>query len=153
MSLVGNKDSRCYVCGPENRLGLRVRFAPCGAQGSHASYTARAEHAGWSGVLHGGVIFALMDEALGWSLYFQGIAAVTARAETRFHKPVPVGTRVTVTGRVVKQRRRLFEAHAELRIDGLGNTLLAETNATMCVLGQSNGVHATQRNPLGKEQQ
>src|SRR6266700_6827802 len=59
--LVGGKDSRCYVCGPNNPLGLRVPFARDGAQGSQARYTARPEHAGWNGILHGGVTFALMD--------------------------------------------------------------------------------------------
>ena len=92
MSLAGNKDPRCYVCGVDNPVGLRVRFAPDGAQGSRACYTARAVHAGWDGILHGGVIFALMDEALGWSLYFQNIVAVTAvvkRASTSRFRWVP----------------------------------------------------------------
>jgi uncharacterized protein (TIGR00369 family) len=136
MSRAGNKDSRCFVCGVDNPVGLRVRFAPHGAQGSRACYRARAEHAGWDGILHGGVIFALMDEALGWSLYFQNIAAVTARVETRFHLPIPVGASLVVTARVIKQRRRLFEAHAEIRIDGAGNTLLAESAATMFAIGE-----------------
>ncbi len=94
MSIEGNKDSRCYVCGPDNPLGLRVPFSPNGEQGSQARYTALSEHAGWSGILHGGVTFALMDEALGWSLYYQSLPAVTARVETRFHKPISVGTRL-----------------------------------------------------------
>jgi uncharacterized protein (TIGR00369 family) len=135
MSLAGKKDTRCFVCGVDNPVGLRVRFAPHGAQGSMARYTAPAEHAGWDGILHGGVIFALMDEALGWSLYFQNIAAVTARVETRFHRPIPVGASLIVTARVTKQRRRVFEAHAEIRTDGSGNTLLAEAAAVMCAIG------------------
>jgi hypothetical protein len=45
MPLVGSKDSRCYVCGPNNPLGLRVPFSRDGAQGSQARYTARPEHA------------------------------------------------------------------------------------------------------------
>jgi acyl-coenzyme A thioesterase PaaI-like protein len=132
MSLAGNKDPRCYVCGLDNPVGLRVRFAPYGVLGSRACYTARAVHAGWDGILHGGVILALMDEALRWSLYFQNIVAVTARVETRFHPPIPVGTSLIVTARVIKQRRRLFEAHAEIWVDGSANTLLAEAAAVMC---------------------
>jgi len=135
-SLVGSKDSRCYVCGPNNPLGLRVPFTRDGAQGSQARYTARPEHAGWNGILHGGVTFALMDEALGWSLYYQDLPAVTARVETRFHKPIAVGARLIVKAWVVKQRRRLFEAHAEIRVDGPEATLLAQADATMCLIGQ-----------------
>jgi acyl-CoA hydrolase len=72
-----------------------------------------------------------MDEALGWALYYQNQPAVTARAETRFHKPVPVGADVVVRAWVVRKRRRLFETHAEVRMEDPENTLLAETNATM----------------------
>lgn len=134
MSLLGSKDSNCYVCGPDNALGLQVQFSPDGEQGSQARYTARAEHGGWKGILHGGVTFALMDEALGWSLYYQNLPAVTARVETRFHKPIAVGTKLMVKAWVVKRRRRLFEAHAEIRIDDPENTLLAEADATMCLI-------------------
>lgn len=135
MPLLGSKDSKCYVCGSDNPLGLRVPFSPDGESGSQASYTARAEHAGWNGILHGGVTFALMDEAFGWSLYFQDLPAVTARVETKFHKPIAVGTKLTIKAWVVKQRRKLFDAHAEIRVDGEENTLLAEADATMCLIG------------------
>jgi acyl-CoA thioesterase FadM len=77
-----------------------------------------------------------MDEALGWSLYYQSFPAVTARVETRFHKPISVGTKLIVKAWVVKRRRRLFEARAEIRIDGSEATLLAEADATMCLIGR-----------------
>jgi len=63
MPLAESKDSLGSVCGPNNPLGLRVGFTRDGAHGSPARYTARPVHAGWNGILHGGVTFALMDEA------------------------------------------------------------------------------------------
>ncbi|SRR6266567_8515823 len=129
--MLAKKDSKCYVCGPDNPLGLQVLFQLDGPYGSVTHYRARAEHGGWNGILHGGVTFALMDEALGWALYYQNQPAVTARAETKFHKPVPVGANVVVKAWVVRKRRRLFGAHAEIRMEDAVGTLLAETNATM----------------------
>jgi hypothetical protein len=38
MPLEGKKDSRCYVCGPDNPLGLRAPFSQNGEQGSQARY-------------------------------------------------------------------------------------------------------------------
>jgi len=131
MKLPAEKNSKCYVCGPENALGLRVPFAPHGEQGSIARYTARPEHGGWNGILHGGVTFALMDEAFGWALYFQGLPAVTARVETRFHKPIAIGTDIAVCAWVVKQQRRFFGLRAEIRTEDAAQTLLAEADATM----------------------
>ena len=142
MALLASKDSHCYVCGPDNQFGLRVPFHRDGPQGSRACYTVRPEHAGWSGLLHGGVAFALMDEALGRSLYYQNLPAVTARVETRFLKPITVGSRLIVKAWVVRQRRRLFDARAEIRSDGPENTLLAEADATMCLIDRSSGKEA-----------
>jgi len=123
----------CYVCGPDNAVGLHVPFEREGAHGSRAVYTARTEHAGWPGLLHGGVALALMDEALAWALYFQGMYGVTARVETRFRQPIPVGTKMVVRAWSVEKRRRLVEARAEIRGDSDGNPLLAEATATMYV--------------------
>ena len=137
--MLAKKDSKCYVCGPDNPLGLQVRFRQDGAQGSVARYLARPEHGGWNGILHGGVTFALMDEALGWALYYQNLPAVTARVQTKFRKPIPMGANVVVKAWVVKQRRRLFDMHAEIRMEDAENTLLAETEGTMYRIEPADG--------------
>ena len=131
MSMVGAKDSRCYVCGPDNPFGLRVPFEQEGAEGSVARYIARTEHGGWNGILHGGVTFSLMDEALGWALFFQQKPSVTAKVTTRFNKPVPIGAPLVIRGWVVRERSRMVDARAEVRSDDSSNTLFAEADATM----------------------
>src|SRR5271169_3326950 len=93
---VNSKTKHCYVCGPENARGMQVPFFPDGPHGCRALYTARAEHSGWPGMLHGGVTFALMDEALGWAVHFQGLHGVTARADTRFRQPVAIGAKLII---------------------------------------------------------
>ena len=137
----------CYVCGPNNPLGLHVPFAREGAHGTRALYTARAEHCGWPGLLHGGVAFALMDEALAYALYFQGLSGVTARVETRFRQPIPIGAKLTIRAWTLDRRRQLIDARAELRLDSPLNSpldpndkpLVAEVHATMYL-------HDTERN-------
>jgi acyl-coenzyme A thioesterase PaaI-like protein len=129
--VIGNKTSSCYVCGPDNALGLRVHFEQDGAEGSSAHYTARPEHGGWNGILHGGITFSLMDEALGWALFFQGKPSVTARVHTRFNRPIPIGTRVVIRAWIIRARSRTFEARAEVRSDEEAGTLFAEADATM----------------------
>jgi hypothetical protein len=41
MAVTGSKDFYCYVCGPDNKLGLRVLFEQEGAEGNSAHYVAR----------------------------------------------------------------------------------------------------------------
>jgi acyl-coenzyme A thioesterase PaaI-like protein len=121
----------CFVCGPDNAVGLHVPFTRDGPHGSRADYTAREEHCGWPGLLHGGVALALLDEALAWALYFQGLFGVTARLETRFRQPIRVGERLIVRAWTVEQRKRIVSARAEIRTAAGGDSPLAEAEATM----------------------
>src|SRR5512142_1843890 len=126
--------SECFVCGRDNPHGLGIPFAPEGDNGSSARYTARAEHAGWPGVLHGGVTFSLMDESLGWALFHQGLRGVTAKTETKFRRPIMTGTPLLIRGWIVDRRRNVITARAEVRTDDGQSELLAETDATMFLL-------------------
>jgi acyl-coenzyme A thioesterase PaaI-like protein len=122
------------VCGPGNASGLQVTFAPHGDNGSRAEYVARAEHGGWPGVLHGGLLLALMDEALGWSLYFHGSGGLTARFDARFRQPVPIGSNLIVRAWTEARRGRLVKARAEVRMNTDQGELVAEADASMFVV-------------------
>ena len=126
----------CFVCGPNNAVGLHVPFVPDGDHGSRAVYTALAEHCGWPGLLHGGVVFSLMDEALAYALHFQGLTGVTARVATRFRQPVPVGAKLVIQAWTLDRRRKLVDARAEIRLDSPDQPpeeqpLVAEADAKM----------------------
>ncbi|MBI4459971.1 MAG: PaaI family thioesterase [Acidobacteria bacterium] len=123
--------SNCYVCGPKNAHGLHVPFVRDGENASRGIYTARAEHCGWPGLLHGGVALALMDEALAWALYFQGLYGVTARLEIRFREAIPVGAKLVIRAWTLQQRRRIVNARAEIRRESSRDVLVAEADATM----------------------
>jgi acyl-coenzyme A thioesterase PaaI-like protein len=63
-------------------------------------FTIREEHQGAPGIVHGGLLMTAFDECLGttWQLVLR--AAVTARMETDFRRPIPVGTDLWLRGRV-----------------------------------------------------
>ncbi len=121
----------CYVCGCDNPQGLHIAFCADGADGCRAEYTARPEHVGWPGIIHGGMLFTLMDEAVAWALMYAGLHGVTARGQFRFCAPATVGARLDITARVVSRQRRLVRAHAEVRGGDNNDTLIAELDASM----------------------
>jgi acyl-coenzyme A thioesterase PaaI-like protein len=121
----------CFVCGSENPNGLRVAFGPGPDGGCRAEYTPTADHVGWPDIVHGGLVFTLMDEALAWALCCAGMQGVTAKAEARFRQQVRVGDRLVVTGRVLERRRKVVRARAEVRRADNPDDLVAELEGTM----------------------
>ncbi len=115
--------SRCFGCGQDNPIGLKLKFQPDG-------HTARAEfcpdeaYQGWPGLVHGGIIMCLLDEAMGWAVLFQGLNCLTAEMEVKLRRPAAINESLVVTGHITRKTRKLIEAKATVALaDG---TLIAE---------------------------
>jgi acyl-coenzyme A thioesterase PaaI-like protein len=106
----------CFVCGEANPAGLKLRFETDG-QTVRALYVPRAEHVGFSQVVHGGVIATVLDEIMVWACAVQTKRfAFCAELKVRFIGPVRPGQAVTISGEMTSNRRgKLFEAKAEIK--------------------------------------
>ena len=110
--------AHCFVCGLNNALGLKLSFYELSTTEVTASYSPPADYEGYPGVLHGGIIAALLDEAgsragmIGAHDHFM----VTARLDVKYRRPTPIGQPLTVYGRLVKRSGRRAVAEAELRL-------------------------------------
>ena len=62
MSAPRGDGRHCLVCGPDNPIGLKLAFMVDGER-CHGEFTSRAEHAGFDGVTHGGIVFSVLDDA------------------------------------------------------------------------------------------
>jgi uncharacterized protein (TIGR00369 family) len=118
----------CFACGQLNNGGMHLDFE-VSRDRAEARYTALQRHQGYDGVLHGGVVTALLDEAMGWAIFHQGIWGVTARINVSFRLPVPVGEELRVVGEVTRDRGRLIETHGTVSRVRDGE-ILAEAEAT-----------------------
>lgn len=109
-------NSRCYVCGKDNPVGLQAAFTYDPATKSlRGTFTARREHEGWQGIVHGGIIAALMDEAMVKLAAYQGLPAVSAEITIKFNAPAAPGDDLDVTARITKEAGRLIEAEAAVK--------------------------------------
>lgn len=105
---------QCFVCG-ETRLGrLGVRFKIVDGT-VRATFTPTEKHVGFPDIVHGGIIAALLDEAMVWAIYAEtGRFALSAEITVRFLKPLPVGKTVEVVGYIVRRQRRIWEVGSEI---------------------------------------
>lgn len=104
----------CYVCGMDNPEGLRVRFDVDEAERSiEGEWVPHACHQGYDGIVHGGLVATLLDEAVGKLSTALAMPAVTAELTVRFLRPVPPEKPLTIRGRLTEVRRRTLSGEAE----------------------------------------
>ena len=114
-------DGRCFACGPENEIGLRLHFERIddGGEGAVRARTVlRPDFQGWQGIAHGGIALALLDEAMAHAAGAAGQRGVTATMSARFRKPVPLGEPIDVEGRVRWMRRNVLDPSARRGFGG-----------------------------------
>ena len=104
--MLDSSANRCFVCGPGNDRGLGVRFR-LDDDVCRAEFTPTENYAGYDGVVHGGILFCLLDDVMANWLYLQGQRCFTARAEVRYRQPLPVGTPVRMEGRLLRRKGRV----------------------------------------------
>ena len=98
---------QCFVCGSENPIGLKTKFSLCD-QGVEAVFTPDETHRGYENVVHGGIISALLDEAVIWAVYAStNQFGVTAELNIRLMKPLSIGETCTVKGVMIEDRGKL----------------------------------------------
>ncbi|HLC01548.1 MAG TPA: PaaI family thioesterase, partial [Anaerolineales bacterium] len=121
----------CFVCGLESSVGLKLTFYDAGPDQAEAAYTVPEEYQGYPGVVHGGVVAAMLDEVIGRAAMSgdPNHFTLTARLALRYRKPIPVAVRLQLVGSIERKKGRLTTGRGELRLpDG---TIAAEAEATL----------------------
>jgi acyl-coenzyme A thioesterase PaaI-like protein len=110
----------CFVCGRDNPVGLKVKWDQHPEAGEiRATVTVPEHFNGYPGVVHGGIVGALLDETAGRSILVDGgfdDLMVTARLEVVYRRPTPTGVALDVVGRLRRRSGDRAEAEAELRL-------------------------------------
>jgi acyl-coenzyme A thioesterase PaaI-like protein len=116
----------CFVCGAHNPHGLHLRFRREGDE-VHADFTPQPQHAGFRGIVHGGILSTVLDETMFWAAAStKKRFCLAAELNVRFISKVSVGQRLVCVARLKTDRGRLWESEAELR-DEAGNVCVRAT--------------------------
>jgi acyl-coenzyme A thioesterase PaaI-like protein len=116
-----------------------MRFSSNGEE-TFSEYAVPERYQSWQGIVHGGVVALMLDEALGWAAWHAGRPGVTGRLDVRLRLPLKVGEKIRVASRVDRIRRNLIYASAHvLRLsDGAkvaeATAVLADTPASVTVI-------------------
>jgi len=116
-------EGMCFGCGKNNPIGLKLEFDLDEKNLSVVGkFTPRREHEGYIGIMHGGLVATLLDEAMVKLVWDMGISAVSASLDVRLIKPVLVGRELTIRARLDSRGGRVIHTSAEVE-DADGNVL------------------------------
>ena len=119
----------CFICGMENPVGLHLHIYETAPGEVESAYVAPDHFQGYPGVLHGGIVAAIIDEISGRAHMGSDPMSprfmFTAKLEVKYRKNVPIGRLLKIVGKAGKSRSRSAEAWAGI-YDGETDDLLAE---------------------------
>ena len=123
--------SLCFGCGQNNPIGLKLDFQWDGKTAT-AEFIPTEFYQGWPGLVHGGIIICLLDEAMAYAGLFEGQTCITAKMQVKLGRPASINEPLVITSSVTKKTRKLVEAKAA--VASKDGTLIAESTATQFVV-------------------
>ncbi len=119
----------CFICGLENPVGLHLHIYETEPGIVESKYIAPEHFQGYPGVLHGGIVGAMIDEISGRALMgadpMNPRFMFTAKLEVKYRKNVPIGKLLKIVGKAIKSKARSAECWAGI-YDAETEELLAE---------------------------
>jgi len=109
--------AQCFGCGEKHPTGLHLVAHVGNGMDITAEFVVSENHQGAPGLAHGGLLSLAFDEALGKLMWLLRAPAVTARLETDFIKPVPMGSKLFITAEITGQVNRKVYCSAVGRLN------------------------------------
>lgn len=117
--------NRCYGCGKDNPIGLHLRNNYVGEK-SHIEFVVKRDYCGHPGLLHGGVIGILFDEAMFHATDRLGIDIVTLTITIDYKNPALEGHQLICEAWIEKHDGRKIDVVAVIN-DGETGKVIAES--------------------------
>ena len=127
----------CFGCGELHPTGLHLVAHAGDGQNLTAVFTVTENHQGAPGLAHGGLLSLAFDEALGKLMWLLRAPAVTARLETDFLKPVPMGSKLFISAEITGQVSRKVYCSAVGRLNSPDGEIAVRAAALFVIVPMS----------------
>ena len=130
-------ENTCFGCSAHNPVGLHVeiRRDPDAPETLVAQLAPSELHAGFPGIVHGGVLFSALDCLAAWvpTILRSGTKAIwiLRTARITFHRATRVGTHVTLRGSIVPGTETAQELAVQTEARDESGALLADAEFTV----------------------
>lgn len=109
----------CFVCGTENEESLKTKFYELENKELMSISYPTDTHQSYPDRMHGGIISAILDEAIGRAIMIEEPDSwgVTVELNIKYKKPVAIDKPVKAIARITRNTRLLFEGTAEIVLE------------------------------------
>jgi len=124
----------CFVCGKDNPIGLNITFFR-DQDKIRAEFIPESKHQGFEGIVHGGILFSILDEIMGrTAIITKDVMTMTVEINIKYRKKALVDEKIIFTAQMTKDLGRMTEAQAEARSED--GTLLTEAKGKFIVVSK-----------------
>jgi len=114
----------CFVCGDKNMTGLKVAFFYENGK-AKARYTPTREFEGYKDICHGGILSALLDEVMIYSIKAKEIVTMTVQIEVKFRRPAKIGEPLFLEGQITEDKGKIIQTEGKVLLED--GTIVAES--------------------------
>ena len=129
--------AHCFGCGEKHPTGLHLVAHVGNEMNITAEFVVSENHQGAPGLAHGGLLSLAFDEALGKLMWLLRAPAVTARLETDFLKPVPMGSKLYISAEITGQVSRKVYCSAVGRLNSPDGEIAVRAAALFVIVPMS----------------
>jgi len=114
----------CLVCGRQNPRGLHLHLHVDETTGAvETRFTPAAEHIGFEGIIHGGILATVLDEAMVWAATWRGRRfCVCGELTIRFRKAAEVNQPLIIRASIESARARMIQTSGQV-LDSSGEVM------------------------------
>jgi len=113
-------NGKCFVCGKKNDVGLKLNFETDKEKRTAFCRTMISDKfEGWAGVIHGGIIASILDDAMVHACLSMDVTCVTAELIVRYKQSVPSGREIEISSEVKKKIPLMICTEAAIKVDGV----------------------------------
>ncbi len=106
----------CLMCGQDNPLSFGLKFKKNDDGAVSTTFTGNRNLQGYTGVMHGGVLSALLDTAMAQCLLHQNIEAVTGELTVRYLEQVDCDGTLDIKAWIDSSLPPLYHLKSQIRI-------------------------------------
>ncbi len=100
------ENDHCVICGQENSDGLMINYTVLPDGKIFGQWIPSVRYEGFKGIIHGGLLSTVIDEAMSKSIIAQHIEALTVELKVRFHHYAEPDELLNIHGWIVTKNKR-----------------------------------------------